>query len=183
MCKNFNIFSSIFPTIKKKQTPYLAKTVSVGAQTFQLREVLAKDIKDLLAIEREVYAGELPWTASAFLAELNSATKHLYLLAVDGEKPVGFIGCRLYGSDAHITNVAVLNAYQNKGLGRLLMKEATRFALEHRCNTMSLEVRISNQKAQSLYRKLGFVSTSVKKNYYEELQEDALEMFLYLKEE
>lgn len=184
MWKNFNIFSSMFPNVfTKRRQRYLSKNIVVNDKNVQLREIEHKDIKDLLTIEREVYAGELPWTTSAFLSELHSPAKHLYILALDGEKKIGFIGCRLYGDDAHVTNVAVSNAYQRQGLGRLLMNEATRFALENRCVTMSLEVRISNQKAQSLYRKLGFVSKSVKKGYYDENNEDALEMILYLKEE
>jgi ribosomal-protein-alanine N-acetyltransferase len=184
MWKNFNILSSLFPSVfSKKQPQFRPKVIQHGEQSFQLREIETKDIKSLLAIEREVYEGELPWTMSAFLSELHSSAKHLYILAAVESEIVGFIGCRLFGNDAHITNVAVTTAYQNQGLGRLLMKEATRFALENNCETMSLEVRITNQRAQSLYRKLGFVSTSVRKDYYEEIPEDALEMILYLKEE
>ncbi len=52
----------------------------MNQQEFQLREITYQDIKDLLAIEREVYAGELPWTMSAFMAELGSKAPHLYLL-------------------------------------------------------------------------------------------------------
>ena len=60
-----------------------------------MREITYQDIKDLLAIEREVYAGELPWTMSAFMAELGSKAPHLYLLAAINGKTVGFIGCRI----------------------------------------------------------------------------------------
>ena len=34
----------------------------------------------------------------------------------------------------------------------------------NRCETMSLEVRMSNQDAQRLYRKLGFQATTIKKD-------------------
>ena len=45
---------------------------------------------------------------------------------------------------------------------------------------MSLEVRRSNQDAQRLYRRLGYVSRKVLPNYYDENQEDAIDMVKYL---
>lgn len=50
----------------------------------------------------------------------------------------------------------------------------------NRCDTLSLEVRMSNQDAQRLYRKLGFQSNKVKKGYYTQTNEDGLEMIKYL---
>ncbi|OJG26753.1 ribosomal-protein-alanine acetyltransferase [Enterococcus caccae] len=148
-----------------------------------MRAIKLDDIKDLLSIEREVYAGELPWTKTAFLMELQAAEPHLYLLIKKEEKTVGFIGCRIFGKDAHITNVAVLTHNQGKGIGSFLIREVLQFAKNNGCETVSLEVRISNKNAQRVYRQLGFVSNTIKPNYYTENKEDALEMILYLKEE
>lgn len=161
---------------------YREKTILIDTEEYFLREVTTKDIKDLLAIEREVYAGELPWTKSAFLSELHSFSKHLYLLVQYQEKTIGFMGCRIFNKDAHITNIAVLSLYQGKGLGRQLLLEAKKYARRTHCETMSLEVKMSNQYAQKVYRKFGFVSNGIKRNYYDENNEDALEMILYLKE-
>ena len=180
MWKNFNFVTKYFT---KRRQRYITKTIAMNKQEFQLREITYQDIKDLLAIEREVYAGELPWTMSAFMAELGSKAPHLYLLAAINGKTVGFIGCRIQGTDAHITNVAVHTAYQGLGLGRSLIEETRIFAKKNRCETLSLEVRMSNVKAQRLYRKIGFVSQTVKKGYYDENNEDALEMIIDLKEE
>ena len=41
---------------------------------------------------------------------------------------------------------------------------------------MTLEVRVSNLKAQALYRKFGFVDRGIRPNYYAD--EDALVMWL-----
>ena len=120
MWKNFNFVTKYFT---KRRQRYITKTIAMNQQEFQLREITYQDIKDLLAIEREVYAGELPWTMSAFMAELGSKAPHLYLLAAINGKTVGFIGCRIQGTDAHITNVAVHTAYQGLGLGRSLIEE------------------------------------------------------------
>jgi [ribosomal protein S18]-alanine N-acetyltransferase len=45
---------------------------------------------------------------------------------------------------------------------------------------MTLEVRLSNHVAQSLYRKLGFQDGGIRKNYYSDNQEDALVMWVNL---
>ena len=47
---------------------------------------------------------------------------------------------------------------------------------------MSLEVRLSNRDAQRLYRKLGYVSRAIKEGYYDETNEDALDMVKYIEE-
>lgn len=45
---------------------------------------------------------------------------------------------------------------------------------------MTLEVRVSNIVAQSLYRKLGFLNGGIRKRYYSDNQEDALVMWVKL---
>ena len=87
-----------------------------------MREITYQDIKDLLAIEREVYAGELPWTMSAFMAELGSKAPHLYLLAAINGKQLALLVVG-FKERMHITNVAVHTAYQGLGLGRSLIEE------------------------------------------------------------
>ncbi len=61
---------------------------------------------------------------------------------------IGFVGSRAFGLDCHITNIAVRPAYQRKRIGSLLIDEIENFAIMNRCETMSLEVRMSNQDAQ-----------------------------------
>ena len=67
--------------------------------------------------------------------------------------------------------VAVLKAYQGRGYASQLMKH-----LEDRSEPIFLEVRTSNQAAQALYKKFGFESLGIRKNYYHEPQEDAVIM-------
>ncbi|WP_086312838.1 ribosomal-protein-alanine acetyltransferase [Enterococcus sp. 7F3_DIV0205] len=182
MLKKFNLFHSILGIFLKNR-PYEEKKVEISNQEYFLRAITFDDIKDLLSIEREVYAGELPWTKTAFLVELQSPDPHLYLLIQKEGQAIGFIGCRIFGKDAHITNVAVLTQNQGNGIGSFLIREVLEFAKVNDCETISLEVRISNKNAQRVYRQLGFVSNTIKPDYYTEDKEDALEMILYLKEE
>jgi ribosomal-protein-alanine N-acetyltransferase len=50
-------------------------------------------------------------------------------------------------------------------------------AIEMGAEAVSLEVRVSNWGAQRLYSRYGFRPVGVRKNYYQELKEDALIMW------
>ncbi|MEI5995458.1 ribosomal protein S18-alanine N-acetyltransferase [Candidatus Enterococcus mansonii] len=181
MSKKFNLIHNILGFFFKNR-PYDEKEVEISNETYFVRGIVLEDIKDLLSIEREVYAGELPWTKTAFLMELQSSDPHLYLLIQKDEQTIGFIGCRIFGKEAHITNVAVMTRYQGKGIGSFLIREIQQFATMNHCDKISLEVRLSNKNAQRVYRQLGFISNTIKPDYYEQDKEDALEMILFLKE-
>ena len=62
------------------------------------------------------------------------------------------------------------------GLGELLIIEMSRIVLQARATRMTLEVRISNEIAQALYRKYGFSDGGVRPRYYSDDFEDALIM-------
>ncbi|MBF8808200.1 MAG: ribosomal protein S18-alanine N-acetyltransferase [Enterococcus lacertideformus] len=180
MLKKFKAYAK---TLFYKKKEFHTKIIENQGSTYQLKELTPADIKDLLSVERDVYNGGLPWTKSAFLSELKSPFQNLYLGIFDDEKLFGFIGARIFGLDFHLTNIAVIPAYQRKNIGTLLIDEIEKFAIMNRCETLSLEVRMSNQDAQRLYRKLGFQSRKVKKGYYTQTNEDGLEMIKFLENE
>ncbi|WP_281738551.1 ribosomal protein S18-alanine N-acetyltransferase [Enterococcus dispar] len=171
-------FKALFPKPPFKSAGYSSQSYPYHAE-WLVREVTNEDIKALLAVERKVYHGKLPWTKSAFLTELISPLPHLYL-CVENETLIAFGGCRIIGNDAHITNIAVDPDFQGVGIGTFLLQELESFAHKHGCVTMSLEVRLSNRDAQRLYRKLGYVSRAIKTAYYDQTNEDALDMVKYI---
>lgn len=178
MLKKFKKATSKLSFFKKKQ--YSPKEPVIDGITYLVREITSEDIKQLLQVERLVYAGKLPWTKSAFLSEIYSRFKHLYLCISHEARIIGFIGIRIFREDGHITNVAVIPEYQGHGIGSFLIQEIEAYARKQQCDILSLEVRIGNRDAQRLYRKMGFVSRTVKSAYYNETNEDALDMVKYL---
>lgn len=138
------------------------------------------DIKALLTIQKACYNGETPWDAAALHHELKRNTNALYIIVRQMETPVGFIGAWLVEKEAHITNIAVVPRFQEQGVATWLIRELERLSLEHGMEILSLEVRVSNEKAQRLYHKLGFKDGKVKRFYYSNDHEDALEMSLDL---
>ncbi|HEV7888579.1 MAG TPA: GNAT family N-acetyltransferase, partial [Acidimicrobiales bacterium] len=67
--------------------------------------------------------------------------------------------------------------WHRRGIATRLLANMARQALERGAKHLTLEVRVSNAPAQSLYRKFGFHPAGVRKNYYIETNEDALVMW------
>ncbi|WP_430609573.1 ribosomal protein S18-alanine N-acetyltransferase [Enterococcus sp. DIV0876] len=178
MLKKFKAIKGKLSLFRHIQYP--VREVDLRGTTYVFRELVGDDIKELLQVERLVYAGELPWTKSAFLSELYSRVQHLYIGVLFQERMIGFAGVRILGGDAHVTNIAIIPEYQGKGIGSFVLGELEHYARKQRCDRLTLEVRLSNRDAQRLYRQLGFISQAIKAAYYTEGNEDALDMVKYL---
>ena len=88
----------------------------------------------------------------------------------------GFLGLWYMGDDAHIVSVGVRRDYRARGIGELLLIAAIRQATRQRANSVTLEVRPSNQVARNLYSKYGFKDCGVRRAYYSDNREDAIIM-------
>lgn len=121
-----------------------------------------------------------PWTLESFEMEMTKNTQATYVVALEDDEIIGFCGMWIVLDESQITNVAVMPAGRGKGIGEQLMRETMRIAKEQGCVVMSLEVRVTNDVAQNLYRKLGFQAGGIRKGYYTDNQEDALVMWVNL---
>ena len=156
------------------------RTDNVEGMSYLICRAIVPDIPEILAIERSVYAGKMPWDFDNFKNEINKRRSTLYLVARYNDELVAFAGIdfRRTNNIAHITNVAVAPNHQKKGLGRKLLKVMIEKAYEQKCKGIALEVREKNENAKKLYRDLGFKILSSKQNYYTDENEDALVMSL-----
>lgn len=89
---------------------------------------------------------------------------------------VGYCGFWIAGDEAHISTIAVDPEYRRRGVGQLLLVTAIERAIQLNARLMSLEVRVSNITAQSLYHKYGFKVVGSQPRYYSDNREDALIM-------
>lgn len=89
---------------------------------------------------------------------------------------VGFAGMWIMSDEAHLTNIAVRQQYQRRGIGELLLLSIMDLAKEMKANIMTLEVRVSNTTAQNLYNKYGFMRVGIRRGYYTDNREDAILM-------
>jgi ribosomal-protein-alanine N-acetyltransferase len=140
---------------------------------FRLMKV--EDIPDILIIEREAFT--MPWTEEAFRNELthNHFAKYM-VMELEGHI-IGYAGMWAIVDEAHVTNIALLEAYRGRKWGERLLDELMRTAAFLGMQSITLEVRVSNEIAQNLYRKKGFSSAGTRKGYYSDNREDALIMW------
>jgi len=100
-----------------------------------------------------------------------------YMVAVKDGLVVGFAGMWIILDEAHITNIAVHPEYRGFGIGTMLMESLISICKIENVIGITLEVRVSNQRAINLYKKFGFVEEGIRKAYYEDNKEDALIMW------
>ncbi|MGD6857929.1 ribosomal protein S18-alanine N-acetyltransferase [Bacillus infantis] len=147
---------------------------------YSFRFMAEEDIDQVLVIEHKSFT--LPWSRDAFINELTKNQFAVYLVLEDDDAVIGYCGAWIVVDEAHVTNIAVLPEYRGKKLGEALMKKMMEAAKELGAVTMTLEARVTNIAAQSLYRKLGFRNGGIRKNYYTDNQEDAIVMWVKLDE-
>jgi ribosomal-protein-alanine N-acetyltransferase len=90
---------------------------------------------------------------------------------------VGYVGMWQLYDETHVTTIAVDIPYRGRGYGELLLISAFAEAFRRGSVWLSLEVRVSNESAQSLYRKYGMTVYGMRPGYYTDNNEDALVMW------
>lgn len=94
-----------------------------------------------------------------------------------GRGIVGFAGMWTVCDEAHITTIGVDPSYRGRGLGEWLLVHLIDEAISRNAAWLTLEVRVSNEAAQALYRKYGFTIQGTRKRYYSDDNEDAYIMW------
>jgi [ribosomal protein S18]-alanine N-acetyltransferase len=134
-----------------------------------------RHLRGVLRIEQAV--NPRPWSLSLFSSELRYRNSRIYLVARSGTALVGFAGLMLMAGDGHVTNIGVDESHRRQSVATRLLLELARRALAEGAGALTLEVRVSNEAAQALYRRFGFVPAGVRKSYYADTNEDALIMW------
>jgi ribosomal-protein-alanine N-acetyltransferase len=152
------------------------------------------DLGQVMPIERASFAA--PWPASAYRYELtqNALSSYLVLrrgrmvgdprrsrlLRLFGKAPVpsivGYGGFWIILDEGHVSTIAIHPDWRGQGLGEMMLVALMDTAIVRGAGELTLEVRVSNHVAQSLYQKYGFVQVGRRKRYYHDNNEDALIM-------
>ncbi|CAH0347687.1 ribosomal protein S18-alanine N-acetyltransferase [Bacillus sp. CECT 9360] len=146
------------------------------SKTMTFRFMREEDIDQVMIVERQSFT--LPWSREAFYNELYHNQFAKYLVVEDEGKIAGYCGAWIVIDEAHITNIAVLPEYRGKKLGEALLLKMMELSKSMGVMRMTLEVRVSNVVAQSLYKKLGFQKGGIRRNYYTDNLEDAYVMWV-----
>jgi len=142
---------------------------------FRIGVAVPSDIDAFQEIEKQVFSN--PWPREAFSGMFFSWAFTL----LKEEEVIGYIIYSGGADEMVILNFAVRPDFQGKGLGKYLLTETMRMLYDRGIRNFYLDVRMSNFKAQSLYKKVGFEEIGIRRNYYSKPEEDAIVMGMIMK--
>ena len=159
-----------------EKNPSIDGQVSIeGQEEWSFREARRDDLDALYRLEARAH--DAPWPREAIEEELDRKEGAFWI--VDGEEgPAALLIFWRILDEIEILDVAVDPLYQGKGLATFLLATLVNVCRLHKVRRIILEVRVTNQKAIGLYRKLGFHHVGQRPNYYEDNGEDAYIMAL-----
>lgn len=128
-------------------------------------------VAQIAQLETECFSD--PWSVRSITSELNNPLS-LWLVAMNGEEVVGYVGSQSVLDEADMMNLAVSGLYRRQKIGEQLVELLIENLKKRAVKSLSLEVRISNEPAIRLYEKLGFVQVGRRPKYYTNPREDAL---------
>ena len=82
--------------------------------------------------------------------------------------------------EGQITNIATHPNARRCGMGAAVLEHLIAVAIERGCEQLSLEARVSNTPAISLYERYGFEKMGLRRGFYKHPTEDAYVMCLSL---
>jgi len=173
--------------------------VNLDGLPYAVESMRIADVATVARLEQDIFT--MAWPESSFCFEVtqNKASEYLVLrhlsraLPRSGVHPLqrkrrlfqessydesilGYAGIWMILDEGHICTLAIRQGWHGRGLGELMLISLLELACHHAMQTVTLEVRVSNRAAQSLYRKYGFEQVGLRRRYYIDNGEDALLM-------
>lgn len=139
---------------------------------YNIREMRVEDINQVIEGEAKAFGNSLGYDMLYSELTLNPYA-HYFVLEIN-KKIRGYVGVWIE-DNAEIINLYVDEEYQGMGFGSMLMDLVVRLCEMSNVKVLSLEVRKSNEKAQNLYSKFGFIFSHYRYKYYDN-GEDAIVM-------
>lgn len=140
------------------------------------RLAMQEDFEQVLEIENECF--KQPYSRKDLEYEFNENPVNKIIVAESEGKIIGFIDFLITFNSSTIMQVAVTNKFRGQGIATQLLSEMEHSfpkEIDDIVETITLEVRESNEAAKALYLKNGYELVVVKKNYYKD-GENALYM-------
>ncbi|MGH3641273.1 MAG: ribosomal protein S18-alanine N-acetyltransferase [Mycobacterium sp.] len=144
--------------------------------TVEFGSLTVGDADRCAELEAQLFPGDDPWPATAFIRELESAHNHYVAARSDGVL-IGYAGVSRLGRkppyEYEIHTIGVDKAHQGRGVGGVLLDGLLDIAGG---DTVFLEVRTDNAPAIAMYQKAGFAVMGLRKRYYQASGADAYTM-------
>ena len=132
----------------------------------RIRVAQSKDAESLPAIERSAAEAFLALPDLAWIAgrDVDSAGQHLaamtrgpvWVAVDDSDAPLAFLSAEVVGDHLHLCELSVRRECQQQGIGRALVKHATRWTRDRGLSALTLTTFRDVAWNAPFYRRLGF---------------------------
>lgn len=136
-----------------------------------IRRSTISDLDLLLKLEKSAFPSYQQSSKRVLSLSLSSSFQQVWIAEIDEEGDKGTGGSLilyLYKRTIRIFSIVVDPKYQGRGVGRLLLEHAENIGMQKGAERLSLEASADNKKLIDWYKKFGFESTELMKDYYEE---------------
>ena len=155
--------------------------------TYKLRKFTMEDLNSVTRINEACLPENY---TDIFFVDLYRRYPETFLVAEENGHTVGYIMCRIevglsnlgltgIVKKGHVVSIAVMPEHRRKGIAKALMTAAMEGMRQYNAKQCYLEVRLTNEAAVELYKKLGFEISRTVHGYYAD-GEDAYVMSLKL---
>jgi len=149
------------------------KEKGVIGMVFEIREFRPEDLDAVVRVNKIC----LPENYSpSFFMDHYYENPRIFIVATVDSEIIGYSMCRLefgvsnlkraFARKGHVISIAVMQAHRGKKIGLALMEASLQRVKTEGASEIYLEVRVSNNAAVELYKKLGMVVSQVSEGYY-----------------
>lgn len=159
--------------VRGAQAEERVRRAALGATPTTVRHMTLEDVPAVAEAEARTFSDA--WSASYFRS-LIGYPGGWARVAERGGHLAGYLIAGVQAPTCDLENICVLPAHRRCGVANVLMADLFEHCRNEKATEVLLEVRVSNDPAQALYRSLGFRLAGVRRGYYRAPDEDAVLM-------
>jgi [ribosomal protein S18]-alanine N-acetyltransferase len=135
--------------------------------SYAIRPLTVTQIAEVVKLNARCFKSGENYSKGTFNFLLTQPQTLAYRVVTPTEKMVGFIVVTV-GEDriGHLATIGVSPEHRRRGIAEKMLFHTENSLKKRQISMISLEVRVSNITAQSLYRELGYFVTQRKDEYY-----------------
>ncbi len=139
---------------------------SAAPTSYEIHPLTEKNLKEVMRLNLRCFKKGENYNKHTFAFLMNDPTTLSYRVATPNEQIVGFVFVMTNDGTGHITTIGVAPEHRRRGLAVKMLLHVEEALRTREIATISLEVRVSNIGAQSLYRGLNYTVVQRLNNYY-----------------
>lgn len=133
----------------------------------KIEKFKSEDIENALKLEE---SHKIKILSKKILESEINAENHYYIVAKENDDVVGYAGISYVLDIADLLSIVVDKSKTRQGIASLMLEDLIEYCTQNSIREIILEVRKSNTSAQNLYSKYGFKQISIRKNYYDNIE-------------